>query len=132
MADERRMLKLKVSMYLAFVSGFLTPILETVRRWHQIPDIQYFFAWFDDYLIGGFLFFAAWKTYKSLSQGRKYLIASWGVATGMSFYSFASQLQAINQQDPAPVSSATVAGVKGIMILVCIISLVFALDDGLK
>lgn len=129
MIGNKQLLRIKISMYLAFVGGILTPILETVRRWHQLSEIRYFITWFDDYIIGGFLFFAAWKTYKSLAKGRKYLIASWGFATGMSFYSFFSQLQAINLPDPAPVSSSTVAIVKGIMFLGCIISLVFSLSD---
>jgi hypothetical protein len=129
MTENKQLLRIKTSMYIAFVGGILTPLLETVRRWNQISDIRYFINWFDDYIIGGFLFFAARATYKSVEKGRKYLIASWGFATGMSFYSFFSQLQAIDRPDPAPVSSSTVAIVKGIMFLVCIISLVFSLND---
>lgn len=116
-------------MYTAFVGGILTPLLETVRRWHQMLDSRYFISWFDDYMIGAFLFFAAWKTYKSVATGRKYLIASWGFATGMIFYSFFGQLQAINQSDPGPVSSSTVVLTKGVMFLICITSLVFSLID---
>lgn len=116
-------------MYTAFVGGFLTPLLETARRWHQLTDPRYFISWFDDYIIGGFLFFAAWKTYKSVAKGRKYLIASWGFAGGMSFYSFFSQLQALDQPDPAPVSPSAVAIVKGIMFLTCILCLFFTLND---
>ena len=81
-------LGLRISMYVAFVGGILTPILETIRRWHQMSDLHYFVSWFDDYLIGGFLFFAAWKTHKMPDSGHKYLIAAWGFATGMIFYSF--------------------------------------------
>ena len=92
-------------------------------------DIHYFLAWFDDYMVGGLLFFAAWTAYKSIEKGRKYLVAAWGIATGMSFYSFTSQLQVINQPDPAPVSSSTVAIVKGIMFLVAVVCLVFSLSD---
>jgi hypothetical protein len=129
MTEDKQLLRIKISMYIAFVGGILTPVLESVRRWHQISDIRYFMTWFDDYIIGSFLVFAAWRTHKSIAKGRKYLIASWGIATGMSFYSFFSQLQAINHPDPAPVSTSTVAIVKGIMFLVCIISLLFSLTD---
>jgi hypothetical protein len=129
MTGNKHLLRIKVSMHIAFVGGILTPLLETIRRWHQLSDSRYFITWFDDYIIGGFLFFAAWKTYKSITRGRKYLIAAWGFAAGMSFYSFFSQLQALHQPDPAPVSTSAVAIVKGIMFLTCIISLVFSLAD---
>ena len=120
-------LEIKVSMYTAFIGGILTPLLETIRRWHQISDPRYFISWFDDYLIGGILFFAASKTFKLLAKGVKYLIAAWGIATGMIFNSFFGQLQAINQSDPAPVSSLTVVIIKGIMFLICICSLILSL-----
>ena len=120
-------LGLRISMYVAFVGGILTPILETIRRWHQMSDLHYFISWFDDYLIGGFLFFAAWKTHKMPDSGHKYLIAAWGFATGMIFYSFFGQLQALNQPDPSQISSTVVLLIKGIMFSICIVSLILAL-----
>ena len=116
-------------MYTAFVGGIFTPLLETIRRWHQMSDSRCFISWFDDYMIGAFLIFSAWKTYRSVATGRKYLIASWGFATGMIFYSFFGQLLAINQPDPGPVSSSTVALIKGIMFVICVASLTFSLID---
>jgi hypothetical protein len=118
---------LKVSTSIAFIGGIITPLLETVRRWNQISDLHYFITWFDDYLIGGFLIFSAVKTYKNWRMGNKYLIASWGFANGMIFYSFFGQLQMMNNVDPAPVSSATVLFIKGIMFAICIISLLLTL-----
>lgn len=126
--QEKSSLALKVSMYVAFVGGVITPALETIRRWHQMSDLHYFISWFDDYLVGGFLFFAAWKTFKSPANGQRFLIAAWGFATGMIFGSFFSQLQAINQPDPEPVSSVTVVIIKGIMFIICIVSLILALS----
>ncbi|HEY3386077.1 MAG TPA: hypothetical protein VGK46_06185 [Saprospiraceae bacterium] len=121
-------MKLKLSMYVAFAGGILTPFLETIRRWHQLSDARYFISWFDDYIIGAFLFFAAWKTYNSLSEGQKYLRPPGGFASGMAFYSFFSQLQSLDQPDPAPVSSVAVAVVKGIMLLTCVTSLLFSFE----
>jgi hypothetical protein len=128
-ANTRNLLPLstRISMYTAFVGGILTPVLETIRRWHQMSDLHYFMFWFDDYIIGGSLFFAAWKTYRYAVNGYRYLIAAWGFATGMAFSSFFSQLQRIDEPDPAPVSSATVALVKGIMLLICVLGLILAL-----
>jgi hypothetical protein len=122
-------MRLRISMSIAFVGSIITPLLETIRRWDQLTDIHYFVSWFDDYLIGGFLFFAAWKTYRSNQMGQKYLSAAWGFATGMAFYSFFSQLQSLGHADPAPVSSSTVAIVKGIMLLTCIVCLIFSFED---
>jgi hypothetical protein len=119
---------MRVSMYIAFVAGILLPILETIRRWDQLAEARYFITWFDDYIIGGFLFFGAMKTYKSMSNGARYLIAAWGFAAGMCFYSFFSQLQAINEPDPGPLSSIAIVLIKGVMFLICIVCLTFALD----
>jgi hypothetical protein len=119
----------RVSMYVAFAASILLPILETIRRWDQLADPRYFITWFDDYIIGGFLFFGAWKTYRSITNGVKYLIAAWGFATGMCFYSFFSQLQAINESDPGPLPSSVVVLIKGIMFLICIACLIFSLDQ---
>lgn len=124
--------EIKVSMYIAFIGGILTPLLETIRRWRQMSDLHYFISWFDDYMIGGFLFLAAWKTFTSAFNGVRYLVAAWGFATGMIFYSFFGQLQVINQPDPAPVSTATVVIIKGVMFLICIASLVLSLKSNLS
>jgi hypothetical protein len=125
-------MRLKISMYLAFVGGLLTPALETIRRWNQLSDPHYFISWFDDYLIGGFLLFGAWRTLRSAKEGKKFLTAAWGFATGMAFYSFFGQLQSLGQIDPAPVSSSTVAIIKGVMLITCIVSLVFSLQESLE
>jgi hypothetical protein len=124
---EKSFLAIRVSMNVAFIGSILVPVLETIRRYHQMSDLHYFISWFDDYLIGGFLFFAAWKTLKSPFNGQRFLIAAWGFATGMIFGSFFIQLQAIHQPDPAPVSSGTVVVIKGIMFITCIVNLILAL-----
>jgi hypothetical protein len=117
------------SMYVAFIAGILLPILETIRRWDQLADFRYFIAWFDDYIIGGFLFFGAWKTYRAVAHGVNYLIAAWGFATGMCFYSFFGQLQAINEPDPGPLSATTIVLIKGVMFLICIVCLILSLNQ---
>ena len=93
-------------MILAFVGAFLTPLLETIRRWKQLSDIHNFFLWFDDYVVGAVLFSAAWRVMKLHAGGRDFLIATWGFATGMMLGSFFSQLIFIHVKDQAPVSSA--------------------------
>lgn len=124
--DKNSLLGIKISMFTAFFSGVLNPILETIRRWHQMSDLNNFMFWFDDYLIGGFLFFAAWRTFKSINKGYKLLIAAWGCATGLMFYSFVGQIQMLDKPDPAPVSSLTVAFIKGVMFLIIILCLILS------
>lgn len=121
-----RSLGIETSAYVALAGGILTPAVETVRRWHQIADLRYFINWFDDYIIGAFLLIAAWRTLRSVAEGRPLLIAAWGFATGMCFGSFIFQLQNTGP-DPSGISNNTVAVVKGVMLLVCVICLLLAI-----
>jgi hypothetical protein len=107
---------LAVSVYAGFVLGTLVPLLETVRRWHQLTDLRYFINWFDDYLLAGLVLWAAWKTYRFPAGGQRFLAAAWGVATGVGFDSFFGQLQELHQPDPAPVAVEIVLLVKGILL----------------
>jgi hypothetical protein len=120
---------LKASIYLAITGGILLPILETYRRRHQILELQYFLHWFDDYLIGGFLLWAAWRAYNAHSHGQKYLCAAWGFATGMAFMSFFGQLEKINLPDPSQVATPIVVLIKGFLFSLCIVGLVLALKN---
>jgi hypothetical protein len=114
-------------MYVAFVLGTLVPLLETVRRWHQLADPRYFINWFDDYLIGGFVVWAAWKTYRSPAAGQRFLVAAWGFAAGLGFGSFFGQLQEMHRPDPAPVPVEVVVTVKGVLLAIALACLALAL-----
>jgi hypothetical protein len=118
----------RISMYIAFFGGIVTPVLETIRRWHQLSDPKYFIAWFDDYIIGAFLLLAAWRTLQRYDNGYKLLIAAWGFSTGMIFCSFFGQLQQISRPDPSEVSAVIVVSIKGFMFVICILSLVLAIQ----
>jgi hypothetical protein len=117
-------------MNAAFVLGAALPALETIRRWHQMSDPHYFLSWFDDYLLGAFLLFAAYKARKNAETGQKFLSAAWGAATAGLFLSFIGQLNALNLHtpDPAPVSSVWVAVIKGLILLLCLIALIGSLQ----
>jgi len=118
---------LKTSMYLAFAAGILIPAMETIRRWHQLTDVQHFSHWFDDYVLGAILIVAAWRVHKSPQTGRLLLCAAWGFAIGMLFLSFMGQLQVLNAPDPAPLPSWMVALIKGGLLAGCVFGLVLAL-----
>jgi len=114
------------SRNLALVFGIFLPLAETIRRWKQLTDLNYFMSWFDDYLLGGFLIFAAWKVFKYKEGGKVYLAAAWGVAVGALFLSAMGQVEYIrlNKADPAPVSSEAVLIIKAFFFLLSIAGMI--------
>jgi hypothetical protein len=119
------MMTIRFSRYLALLIGIVTPLLETVRRWNALFDEPP--SPFDDYFLGGFLLYSAWRVGKDPMDGQRFLTAAWGVALGMVILSFFGQLASIKSggTDPAPVSSETV--VKGIGFLVIVVGLISSL-----
>ena len=113
------------SRNLAFTFGIFLPVAETIRRCDELTNINYFFNWFDDYLLGGFLIFAAWKVLKNKEGGRIYLAAAWGVAVGAIFLSTLGQLEDIKNDmpDPAPISTEGVLIIKTCFLLLSIIGM---------
>ena len=115
------------SRNLAIALGIITPLLETIRRWHTWQDNP--LSFFDDYIIGGLLLFGAWNVGKNAQTGQKFLAAGWAFMCGMAYPSFFGQLEdmRLGEIDPAPVSSATVAVIKGIGFALAILGLVTSL-----
>src|SRR5258705_11351601 len=96
---------ISISRYLALVFGVLTPLAETIRRWSTWREDPPSF--FDDYILGAFLLFGAWRVGKDARTGRPFLAAAWAVMCGMAYSSFFGQLQdnQLGLADPAPLSS---------------------------
>lgn len=115
------------SRYLAIVLGILTPLAETIRRWSTWRDDPP--ALFDDYILGAFLLYGAWRVGKDVRTGQRFLAAAWAFMCGMAYSSFFSQLHTIRigQTDPAPISSTWVAAIKGIGLGLGVIALVVSL-----
>ncbi|HEX8457862.1 MAG TPA: hypothetical protein VF656_11240 [Pyrinomonadaceae bacterium] len=102
------------SRWLAVIGGILAPLLETIRRWstwRQAPANL-----FDDYIMGAFLLYGAWRIGKDMRSGQRFLIAAWAFACGLGYYSFFGQLDSLRQgvRDPAPIASEWVLLIKGI------------------
>ena len=112
---------------LAFFIGALTPLLETVRRWNALFEEPP--SPFDDYLLGAFLLYGAWRVGKDPVSGQRFLTAAWGVAFGMVFLSFFGQIDALRlgEADPAPVASEWVLLIKGVGFLIIILGLISSL-----
>jgi hypothetical protein len=115
------------SRYLALVLGILTPLGETIRRWSTWRENPP--ALFDDYILGAFLLYGAWRVGKEARSGQRFLAAAWAFMCGMAYYSFFGQLHSlhIGATDPAPISSSWVAVIKGIGLAVGVIALILSL-----
>lgn len=118
---------IQFSRWLAIVGGILAPLLETIRRWstwQQSPANL-----FDDYIMGAFLLYGAWRVGKDIRSGQRFLVAAWAFACGLGYYSFFGQLDSLRlgQHDPAPIASEWVLLIKGIAWGSAIIALVISL-----
>ena len=118
---------ISISRYLAIVLGILTPLAETVRRWSTWRENPP--ALFDDYILGAFLLFGAWRAGKDASRGRPFLAAAWAFLCGMAYNSFFDQLHrnGLGIADPAPISSGWVAAIKGIGLGIGVVCLILSL-----
>ena len=118
---------IQFSRWLAIAAAIVAPLAETIRRWstwQQSPPNL-----FDDYIMGAFLLYAAWRTGRDVRSGQRFLTAAWAFACGLGYSSFFGQLNSLRlgERDPAPISSEWVAVIKGIALLLAIIALVVSL-----
>jgi hypothetical protein len=120
---------LQFSRRLAIAAGVVLPLVETARRWSQLGDLSVWPFWLDDFAIGGFLLYGAWKTRTADAQGVSTLAAAWGFACGMGYSSFFGQLAALSQSDPSGIQSSTVVAIKGVMLLLALAALIVTLKS---
>ena len=115
------------SRYLAIVLGILTPLAETVRRWSTWRENPP--ALFDDYILGAFLLYGAWRVGKDVHSGQRFLAAAWAFMCGMAYGSFFEQVHRyrLGISDPAPIPSVWVAVIKGVGLALGITALVLSL-----
>jgi hypothetical protein len=115
------------SRRLALVFGIALPILETIRRFHQLGDFSVWPVWLDDFFLAALLLVGARTTSGLRYHNARYLAAAWGTACGMGYLSFFAQLQRLDEADPAPISSTWVAIIKGVGLALAILALIGAL-----
>jgi hypothetical protein len=117
-----------IRRYAVFIGAFCI-VGETVRRWHTWREWPPSF--FDDYLIGAFLFWGAWMSARDERRGRPYLAAAWGFACGQGYASFFGHLQQAlfepAKQDPAPIPHLWLTGLIGLGWLSCVAALFYTL-----
>lgn len=115
------------SRRLAIMGGILAPLGETVRRWSTWQE--YPPGLFDDYIMGAFLLYGAWRTGRDYRGGQRYLAAAWAFACGLGYYSFFGQLKSwrLHEIDPAPISSGWVLLIKGVAVALALVALAASL-----
>src|SRR6185312_13504391 len=118
---------IRASRILAIIIGILTPLAETIRRWSTWQDNPP--AIIDDYLLGGFLLYGAWRVGKDVKSGQRFLAAGWAFMCGMAYGSFFEQVHRyrLGISDPAPISSLWVAVIKGVGLALAVIALLVTL-----
>jgi hypothetical protein len=118
---------IQFSRWLAIVGGILIPLLETIRRWHTWQESPA--NLFDDYIMGAFLLYGAWRTGKDLRNGQRVLAAAWAFACGLGYYSFFGQLKSVRagEIDPAPIASIWILVIKGVAVALAIVALIVSL-----
>jgi hypothetical protein len=122
-------LTVSFSRRLALFFGLLLPVVETIRRWQQLGDPTIWPIWLDDFLIGGFLLYAFWRTRQSASENRRFLAAAWGFTCGMAYPSFYGQITSLDVVDPAPIPTEWVAAVKGLGLTLSVLALIGSLRE---
>lgn len=120
-------MNLRLSRNLAILLGIITPVLETIRRWHTWRENPP--AFFDDFILGGLLLYGAWRVAQNAESGQKFLTAAWGFTLGMVYAGLTWQLEQVRlgNPDPAPVPTFWVAVIKGIGFALSILGLVTSL-----
>lgn len=118
---------IQFSRRLAIVGGIMVPLAETFRRWSTWRESPA--NLFDDYIMGAFLLYAAWRTGKDLRSGQRVLAAAWAFACGLGYYSFFGQLKSMlaGEVDPAPISSKWVLLIKGVAVGLAVVALLVSL-----
>ena len=115
------------SRRLAWIFGCALPVLETLRRYHQLGDFTQWPAWLDDFILGAALLSGAILTAHGRRENARYLAAAWGITCGMAYGSFFSTVLHLDVPDPAPLAPVWVAAIKGVGFALAIVALIGAL-----
>jgi hypothetical protein len=121
---------LNFSRRLAFAFGVLAPVGETIRRWHTWREWPPRF--FDDWIMGALLLYAAYVATREPRRGQRYLAAAWGFAIGLGYASFFGHLEEVmrvglDAPDPAPIRHVYLLAIIGTGWALCIVALLTTL-----
>ena len=83
------------------------------------------FAWLDDWLIGAFLLYGAWRVGRDAVGGQASLAAAWGFTLAIAIGSFLTGV--FGDADPTGAPRTVVVAIKAVMLLLAIAALVSVL-----
>jgi hypothetical protein len=115
------------SRILAVAFGLFLPIAETVRRWSTWQERPS--TLIEDYVLGALFLCAAWLPGRDFRRGQCFLAAVWGIGCGIGYGGFMGQLHRLQlgEPDPAPISSESVALIKGVMLSLGVAALILTI-----
>lgn len=108
----------------AYCLGIALPVLEVCRRRTNFSDIP---GYIDDFIIGGFLLFAAWSAQQGRPHGRALLVAAWGVLCGGLWGSVFGQIHNSSAHDISGLPNMVVVALKLFIYAVAIVGLVLSI-----
>jgi hypothetical protein len=119
----------KISLKMLVFMGIFLPLAETVRRSNQLLDPREFLSWFDDYILGAVLLFAADGLRRNIPKARLYAIAAFGIGFGALFLSTLAQFRDYAKGDPGILPSGLVALFKILILVYMGIGLHFSIQS---
>ena len=69
----------------------------------------------DDYLIGAFLLYGAWRCARDIRDGQRYLAAAFAFGCGIGYPSFIDHMSTMNQPDVGHIPHVPLAIIIGLM-----------------
>ena len=81
-------------------------------------------AFLDDFLIGAFLLYGAWRCSRDRINRRIVLAAAWAFACGLGYASFFTHIRRLEAPDPAGIPDVWVATIIGFGWVLCILVLI--------
>ena len=112
------------SRRLAIIFGVLLPLGETIRRWGTGGP---WYLWVDDYLIGAFLLYGAWRSGRNVREGQPFLAAAWSFTCGLGYASFFGHLEHINEPDRGHIPHVMLTAILGLGWVIAILALITSL-----
>ena len=108
----------------AYAMGAGLPLLETLRRRTNFETIS---GYVDDFIVGGFLLYAAWSVSRGRPRGPVLLVAAWAILCGGLYGSFFWQLESSAATDVSGLANSTVVLIKAFLYAVAIAGLVLSI-----